>query len=227
MCEEWKPVDGYVGYYEVSNYGNVVSVERDIINRNGISKHRKCHVMSQQTNEDGYKTVKLSKDGKSIRIGVHILVARAFVDGYFQGAEVNHKDCNRANNICTNLEWCTHVENIDYCLQLGRHVSQILDFSGSNNPNYGNTKLKEKYFSNRLLSTEKQGRSGSRNGKSKKILLSFDNGDPICFDYIGECANYIISKGISRTSNVNAVRTAISKSIKEKRKYFGLELSFI
>lgn len=39
------------------------------------------------------------------------MVAEAFVDGWFEGAEVNHKDLNKLNNKWDNLEWVTHSEN--------------------------------------------------------------------------------------------------------------------
>lgn len=41
-------------------------------------------------------------------------MAHGWVDGYFEGAEVNHKDFNRKNNNYDNLEWVTHKENIRY-----------------------------------------------------------------------------------------------------------------
>ena len=42
----------------------------------------------------------------------HRLVATCFVDGYFEGAVVNHKDGNTLNNHYTNLEWTTQRNNI-------------------------------------------------------------------------------------------------------------------
>jgi 2-hydroxy-3-keto-5-methylthiopentenyl-1-phosphate phosphatase len=45
---------------------------------------------------------------------VHSLVAEAFVDGYFEGAIVNHKDENKTNNRADNLEWVTYRQNSNY-----------------------------------------------------------------------------------------------------------------
>ena len=64
-------------------------------------------------NKDGYVVVSAcgtKQDGtKTFRsLHVHVLVAREFVDGWFEGAEVNHKDFNRANPSYWNLEWVTH-----------------------------------------------------------------------------------------------------------------------
>ena len=99
--EIWKPVKGFEGRYEVSNMGRV---------RNSLSGK----VLKPSTYE-GYKRVNLSIGrGKYKTIGVHRLVAFAFVDGYAEGLEVNHIDENPSNNKSTNLEWMTHAKNVVY-----------------------------------------------------------------------------------------------------------------
>lgn len=60
----------------------------------------------------GYLQVSLSKDGKKTKRYVHDLVAEAFIPNPNNLKEVNHKDYNKANNRVTNLEWCTHQENM-------------------------------------------------------------------------------------------------------------------
>lgn len=100
MEEIWKDIKWYEGLYSVSNFGNVNSL------RFNPPKN-----IYQTTTNCGYKQVKLYKDGKCEQIGVHRLVAMAFVDGYKEGLEVNHKDLNKTNNIYTNLEWVTRAEN--------------------------------------------------------------------------------------------------------------------
>lgn len=47
-------------------------------------------------------------------IPVHLYVAYAWVDGYFEGAEVDHIDYNRYNYNYQNLRWVTHLENIHH-----------------------------------------------------------------------------------------------------------------
>ena len=51
---------------------------------------------------------------------VHRLVAKAFVKGYAEGKEVNHKDANRKNNHYSNLEWLTRIENIHDMMKRGK-----------------------------------------------------------------------------------------------------------
>lgn len=62
-------------------------------------------------NNSGYQTVNLYNNGSRETKLVHRLVAETFIEGYFNGAEVNHKDGNKHNNHKNNLEYCTRGEN--------------------------------------------------------------------------------------------------------------------
>ena len=55
-------------------------------------------------------------------IPVHLYVAYAQVDGYFEGAEVNHKDFDRNNFNADNLEWISHRNNIIYSKEYNSEV---------------------------------------------------------------------------------------------------------
>lgn len=65
-----------------------------------------------------YLSVHLSKGNKVTTREIHRLVGKYFVDGYFEGAVIDHKDRNKHNNDCENLEWVTQRENIhrSYCV---------------------------------------------------------------------------------------------------------------
>lgn len=188
--EEWKPVLGYEGYYEVSNFGNVKSVGRYVTKSDGVVQFRKPKDMSQVKNKDGYLTVHLSKEGKSKRYRVHTLVAQAFVPGYKSGFEVNHIDFKRTNNRFDNLEWVSHKDNVIHTINNGRHYSNK-DLTGSNNPNYQNKTLREKYANDKELARIKQSRPGIQNGRATSIKAISDDGVSINFKMIKECADYL------------------------------------
>ena len=73
--------------------------------------------LKQRLNADGYYIVTLGKleEGRTTFF-VARLVGMLFVDGYQNGFEINHKDFDRTNNHCKNLEWVSHQDNIQYSL---------------------------------------------------------------------------------------------------------------
>lgn len=119
MEEIWKDIEGYEGTYQVSNLGRVRSLDRYI-----TKPHPKTYTPTQYFQRgqivithplrNEYINVMLKKNGKIKNQLVHRLVAKAFVPGYFDGADVNHKDFNRQNNRVNNLEWVTRRDNLKY-----------------------------------------------------------------------------------------------------------------
>lgn len=222
MEEIWKEIGGYEGYYEVSNLGRVRSMDRVITRRDGSVQKKSGKVICSVSDKDGYPMVNLYKDGKSRRHSIHSLVALAFVDGWFEGAEVNHIDFDRSNSCATNLEWVSHHDNILYSINAGHHVCTTNLF-GENNPNYGNHTLSEKYRSNPELSKEKQGRPGTRNGRARSVKLFDDDGVSHAFGTIKDCAEYIV---LARDLpfKVDCVSVRISESIKKGISCYGFDV---
>lgn len=105
--ERWHVIDGFENY-AVTESGHVYSINP---NRNGYNGL--CEMTQRSTNNPNrYLSVCCSKNNKEYYFQIHQLVGKYFVDGYFEGAEIDHKDKNRHNNHYTNLEWVTHQENI-------------------------------------------------------------------------------------------------------------------
>jgi len=115
MKKLWKPVPGYEGLYEVSSAGEVCSVPREVLRRyaDGHTSmvHRTGRLLKQYTNEDGYRSVRLSRDGKSRTFTVARVVLCAFVGEPAEGLEAAHKNHRRSDNRLRNLEWATRLEN--------------------------------------------------------------------------------------------------------------------
>lgn len=101
--ENWKPVVGFEGYYEVSDQGQVRGVRR-------MGSHGKC--LSQQTTAEGYKRVNLYANGVYKKKRVHHLVLEAHVGPCPEGMEGRHLDGDPGNNAVGNLRWGTHSENL-------------------------------------------------------------------------------------------------------------------
>lgn len=108
MIEIWEPVEGFEGYYEVSNTGKVRSVERTI----PLEGKRKGQVRKYSSRElkplftQGHTIVKLYKEGVSQSIGVGKLVALHFLEGFKESgrSKVRYKDGNIENCNVNNLE---------------------------------------------------------------------------------------------------------------------------
>lgn len=122
--EIWKDVVGYEGYYEVSNFGNVRSIDRYVNHSSGGERISKGKYLKQQILK-GYKRVQLSKERKVKHHFVHRLVAFAFIPNPNNLPEINHIDEDKTNNNVENLEWCDTKYNINYGTRLQK-CSKIL-----------------------------------------------------------------------------------------------------
>lgn len=73
--EEWKAIEGYEGYYEVSSSGRVKSLERTVKRSDGQVRKLNSRIISGSFDTDGYRQCKLSKNGKYLTVNIHRLVA--------------------------------------------------------------------------------------------------------------------------------------------------------
>lgn len=117
-AEQWKPVVGYEGLYEVSDMGRVRGVDRI----DSAGRHRPGVVLHQARKPNGRMQVRLSRHGRGGSVLVHRLVARAFHGQPAPGMEVRHLDGDTANNQAANLRWGTSSENKLDAVRHGTHV---------------------------------------------------------------------------------------------------------
>lgn len=112
----WLPVVGYEGIYEVSDSGEVRSIDRTILSPTGKDRFLPGKVIGANIDNAGYLRTRLSRDNKMKNFSVHRLVAMAFIPPIDGKTCVNHKDSNKLNNHADNLEWCTHQENTHHAI---------------------------------------------------------------------------------------------------------------
>jgi hypothetical protein len=118
--ENWKALPGFDGKYEVSDYGNVRSLDGYRgINMYGAKCYLKGRQLKQRVNYKGYKVVQLPTGAKV----VHRLVAMAFfpLNCDMSQFHINHIDCDKQNNCVENLEWCTQEQNTAHAVENGRY----------------------------------------------------------------------------------------------------------
>ena len=113
MIEEWKPIEGYEGRYEVSNTGKV----RSLNFKRAVGE---VEEMRLQDKGKGYLAVWLwDGEGRNSHY-VHRLVAKAFIPNPQKLLEVNHLDEDKSNNHISNLEWCNRAYNNSFGTRVKR-----------------------------------------------------------------------------------------------------------
>lgn len=78
--------------------------------------------LTPRKTKNGYLRVycRNSVTNKRQDLYIHRLVAEYFLSKVDGKLQVNHINCDRADNSVSNLEWCTPKENNQYTLTLGR-----------------------------------------------------------------------------------------------------------
>ena len=104
--EQWKDIEFGNGQYSVSDKGNI---------KNNLTSK----LIKPQVQNSGYYLVHLHCDGKRKAFTVHRLVAIAFIDNPERKEMVDHRDCNKLNNVASNLRWVTRCENGQYAVENG------------------------------------------------------------------------------------------------------------
>lgn len=116
--EIWKPVKGYEGLYEISNYGRVKGMERvtKFGTQNKIYPER---ILKPKRRKGLYSSYVLCNTNGHKTIMIHRLVALHFIPNPESKRCINHKDGNKENNHICNLEWVTHKENSKHARDTG------------------------------------------------------------------------------------------------------------
>lgn len=122
MEELWKDVQGYEGYYQVSNLGRIKGLDRKVTHSRSdgtkMQVRLKGRILKQYAS-NGYLRVRLSKDGAIKNYMAHRLVAAEFNGNSKNKPYVNHKNGIKHDNRSCNLEWCTASENNFHAVAMG------------------------------------------------------------------------------------------------------------
>lgn len=127
--EIWKDINGYEGYYQISNKGNVRSLDRF----DGVHD-RQGTIIKPHMKHNGYLQVGLRKHNTRKWLAIHRLVAIHFIENPDNKPQVNHIDGNKQNNNVENLEWVTAKENQNHATRIGLRNNMP---KGEKHPNYG------------------------------------------------------------------------------------------
>lgn len=131
MIEEeiWRDINGFEGYYQISNFGRVKSLDRII---NGQRFNGK--IISSFITKIGYIQTTLYKNHKGYKKYIHRLIMETFnpVDN-MENLDIDHIDRDKTNNRLDNLRWVTHKENMNLwnppiglpkCIDCGKTISR-------------------------------------------------------------------------------------------------------
>lgn len=116
MIENWLPIKGFEGLYEVSDLGRIKVLEKrkgtnySVLVPEGIKK---------PSNNGNYFIVTICKNSTKFTRFVHRLVAQHFIDNALNLPEVNHIDGDKLNCAAYNLEWCTRAQNEKHSYEKG------------------------------------------------------------------------------------------------------------
>jgi len=117
----WIPVCGWEKSHEISNWGDVRSMARMFLKKDGKLNHYKGRIIKQYPSEGGYLSVGLSFEGIKRTVQVNILMAQSFYDPLYleKGLVGNHKDGNKKNNYKDNIEITTYSRNMTHAHENG------------------------------------------------------------------------------------------------------------
>ncbi|AAN12796.1 HNH endonuclease [Mycobacterium phage Omega] len=128
-AELWRDIPDYEGLYQASNQGRIRSIDRVIKQASphgGIIERRMPgRVLAPWAHSaDGRPWVSLSCGGKVKRLGVHVLVARAFWGVAPSDKPMAlHRNGDPFDNRPENLYWGDNADNMNDAVRHGTHVA--------------------------------------------------------------------------------------------------------
>ena len=111
MYEEFRDIEGYEEYYQISNYGRIKSKQRFSNCCYGKQRLLKEKIIVPTPDRKGYLRIMLCKNGNKKNFYIHELVAKTFLDNYDETKIIHHIDYDNQNNNYKNLYICSRSEH--------------------------------------------------------------------------------------------------------------------
>lgn len=122
--EEWRPIKGFEGFYEINQFGVIRTVERIVYSLNSSHKRIvRARVRKNSINCYGYYYVRLRNKTGQHNILVHRALMEAFVPNPENKPCIDHINTIKTDNRLENLRWVNHSENTQNPLTL-RHIKE-------------------------------------------------------------------------------------------------------
>lgn len=146
------PIENHLYTYEISNFGNI-NYSRVLTGNNSRKGTKILKIKQSCIGTHGYKYITISIKNKPTKITLHRLLALTFIQNPDNKPHINHKDGNKLNNSLSNLEWCTHQENMIHahktglnkgykkpilCITTGKKYASLKEASVALDINHGN-----------------------------------------------------------------------------------------
>jgi hypothetical protein len=122
VSEEWRPVVGWEGLYEISNLGVVRRASAGRLTYAG-------RILKPCAHNAGYVMVGFSAGARKERVLVHRVVALAFLGPVPPSQEVNHRNGLKTDNRLENLEYVSRARNLEHAREIG-----LYSVTGEANP---------------------------------------------------------------------------------------------
>lgn len=179
QIENWRKV-GNNSSYEVSDQGRVRNITSGLVLKTGTDRY-------------GYEKIHLKRVDENVNFHttIHRLVALAWVDGWFEGAQVNHKNGVKFDNKPPNLEWVTAKENIvhsyDYLLNANASPVSLTNKETGTVTSFRSVKMLAKFL--------------GIHASSLVPLIRNSAANPILGKYVAQIQNEELAFGLANTTN--------------------------
>lgn len=120
--ENWLPISGWAGFYEVSDMGRVRSLDRTVLIGKRVVPLR-GKTLKPVVTIWGHMHVGLMRDGHRTKSWVHRLVLETFVGPCPVSQEACHNNGIPSDNRVSNLRWDTKSANVFDQVRHGVHPS--------------------------------------------------------------------------------------------------------